>query len=329
MARYGAAIIGSGSYAPDRILTNHDLEQMVETSDEWIRTRTGIRERHIAADDEPTSAIACRAAEKALKAASVNPSDLDMIIVATLSPDNVFPNTGCQLQNRLGAHGAAAFSIEAACSGFLYAAQIAADMIRSGTASCALVVGAEKLSAYVDWTDRSTCVLFGDGAGAAIIKQVPATEDCFLASELGADGKYKELLQIPAGGTEMPLTHDILDQRLQYIKMSGREIFKLAVNAMTSASEKVLKQADISIDDVRWLVPHQANNRIITAVGKRLGIDEERVFINVDRYGNTSAATIPIAVDEIVRGGQVSKGDYLLLTAFGGGLTWGSLLVRW
>ncbi len=329
MERYGITIAGTGSYAPERVLTNHDLEQMVETSDEWIQTRTGIRERHIAGPDQATSDLAAEAARRALENAGVAADDLDLIIVATLSPDNPFPNTACHVQRKLAAPNAACFSLEAACSGFLYALEVGSSMLRGGGYRNALIVGAEKMSTYVDWEDRNTCVLFGDGAGAVVLKRVEADLDSLLACHLGADGRFTDLLHVPAGGSAMPLTAERLDDRLQYIKMNGREIFKLAVNAMVEACGTVLDKAGIGIDQIRWLVPHQANTRIIQAVGKRLNIAEERVFMNLSRYGNTSAATIPLCLDEIARNGQVQSGDYVLLTAFGGGLTWGSLLLRW
>lgn len=329
MGQYGVRIVGTGAYAPPKVLTNHDLEEMVDTSDEWIVARTGIRTRHIADDDQPTSALAYEASVKALDAAGMTAGEIDLIIVATLSPDCVFPNTGCFLQRKLGATKAACFGLEAACSGFVYGFQVAAGMLQSGMFENALVVGAEKLSAVTDWTDRTTCVLFGDGAGAVVLRRVPIEKNALLACKLGADGEFAELLGIPAGGTAMPLTRERLDERLNYIQMKGLEIFKLAVNAMVESCETVMAEAGVSIDQVRWLVPHQANTRIILGVGKRLDIPTERVYMNLDRYGNTSAATIPIALDEIVRGGLVAADDYLLLTAFGGGLTWGALLLRW
>jgi 3-oxoacyl-[acyl-carrier-protein] synthase-3 len=329
MDYYGVEIAGTGSYVPARVLTNRDLEKLVDTTDQWIVERTGIRERRIAADDEPTSAMAACAATQALTHAGVPAAELDLIIVATLSPDTPFPNTGCHVQKRLEAANAACFSIEAACSGFIYALKIGADMVRCGGFKKVLVVAAEKLSMFVDWTDRGTCVLFGDGAGAAVLRRVPRENDSLLATRLGSDGNYADLLNVPAGGSLMPITHERLDQRLNFLKMSGREVFKLAVNAMVDASEHVLMRAEVRIDQVRWLVPHQANMRIISGVGKRLGIPDERVYVNLDRFGNTSAASIPIALDEIVRAGKIQRGDYVLMTAFGGGLTWGSALLRW
>jgi 3-oxoacyl-[acyl-carrier-protein] synthase-3 len=329
MERYGVAIAATGSYVPDRILTNQDLEKMVDTSDEWIRTRTGIRERHIAAADEPCSALAAEAARRALAAAGMEAADLDLVLVATFTGDCVFPNAACFVQERIGARQAACFSLEAACSGFIYGFEVAANLLRSGGYRTALLVGAEKITAFTDWADRNTCVLFGDGAGAVVLKRVPAKEDSLVASKLGADGRYTELLHIPAGGSALPVSAAALAARDVYIKMEGREVFKLAVNAMVSACEEVLQKASVPIEQVRWLVPHQANQRIISSVGKYLGMPEERVYVNVDRFGNTSAASIPLALDELVRGGQVQRGDYLLFTAFGGGLTWGALLVRW
>jgi 3-oxoacyl-[acyl-carrier-protein] synthase-3 len=329
MEHFGVTIAGTGHYVPERVLTNLDLEKMVDTSDEWIRTRTGICERHIAADDQPTSVLAFEASKRALQAAGLAAEDLDLIIVATLTPDTQFPNTACHLQRRLGAAGAACFSMEAACSGFLYAFETAAGLMSRGRYRHALIVGAEKLTSIVDWTDRNTCVLFGDGAGAMVLSQCPEEQSCLVASSLGSDGNYSDLLHVPGGGTAMPMTQEVLEQGQNFLKMNGREIFKLAVNAMVTSSQDVMSESQIGIDQVRWLVPHQANTRIILAVGKRLGIPEERVYMNLERYGNTSAATLPICLDEIARGGKVQSGDYLLLTAFGGGLTWGGLLVRW
>ncbi|OGV63163.1 MAG: 3-oxoacyl-ACP synthase [Lentisphaerae bacterium RIFOXYB12_FULL_65_16] len=329
MDYFGVEIAGTGSYVPARVLTNHELEKMVDTTDQWIVERTGIRERRIAAADEPTSALAYHAATQALTHAGVPAEELDLIIVATLSPDTPFPNTGCHLQKRLNAPNAACFSLEAACSGFIFALKVGADMVRCGGFKKVLVVAAEKLSMFVDWTDRGTCVLFGDGAGAVVLRRVPREGDSLLATRLGSDGNYADLLNVPAGGSLMPITHERIDQRLNFLKMSGREVFKLAVNAMVDASEGVLAHAEVRIDQVRWLVPHQANMRIISGVGKRLGIPNERVYVNLDKYGNTSAASIPIALDEIVRAGKVQRGDYILMTAFGGGLTWGSALCRW
>jgi len=329
MSSHGVIIAGTGSYVPERVLTNADLEKMVETTDEWIRTRTGIEERHIARPDEPCSAIACEAAKHALAAANLAPDALDLIIVATFTGDKTLPNTGCYLQHRLGAVNAACFSMEAACSGFIYGLEVGANLARSGGYRHVLVVGAEKVSSVVDWTDRNTCVLFGDGAGAVVLKRVPAGRDCLLAVKLGSDGRYTELLHTPAGGSLNPLTPELVAQRANCIKMEGREIFKLAVNAMCDASRTAMEQAGITADQIRWVIPHQANRRILSSVGKYLGVPEEKVYVNINRFGNTSAASIPLALDELVRSGQVQPGDLLLLTAFGGGLTWGAAVVKW
>ncbi len=329
MPLHGVKIIGTGSCLPEKILTNHDLEKLVETSDEWITERTGIKERRVSAIDEPTSMLAEKAARRAMEMAEVTADELDLIICATMTPDTRMPNMGCQVQARLGAKGCPAFSIEVACSGFLYALKIASDMIRCGTFRTVLVVAAEELSKVTDWTDRNTCVLFGDGAGAVVLRQVPAAQTTIISSTIGADGRHVDLLIIPAGGTRMPLTTELLEQHMDCIKMSGKEVFKLAVENMLGSCQRVLKEAGLTVNDLRWLVPHQANTRIIQAIGKRLEIADEKVFVNLDKYGNTSAATIPIALDEIVRSGRLQHGDNVLLTAFGGGLTWGAMILRW
>ncbi len=329
MQHHGVTIAGTGSYVPARVLTNHDLAKMVETSDDWIRTRTGIEERHIAAADEPTSALAYEAACRALDAAGMKAEELDYILVATFTGDNIFPNTGCYLQKRLGAFNAAAVSIEAACTGFLYGLELAANLIRSGNYRNILLVGAEKISSLVDWTDRNTCVLFGDGAGAVVLKQTTPGHDCLKSVKLGADGRYTDLLRTAAGGSMKPLTVEDVASHQNCIKMEGREVFKLAVNAMVGSSRAVMEKAGITHDDIRWVIPHQANLRIISSVGKYLEVPEDKVYINIQRYGNTSAASIPIALDEIVRSGQVKRGEYLLLTAFGAGLTWGASVIKW
>ena len=329
MRSFGVQLAGTGSYVPARVLGNAELERIVDTTDEWITTLTGIRERHIAAPEEATSDMAAAAARQALEAAGMRPEELDLIIVPTLTPDQPLPNTACFVQKKLGAANAACFSIEAACSGFIYGLEIGASLVRSGAHKNVLIAAAEKLSALTDYTDRTTCVLFGDGAGAVVLRQVPAAEDCFMASHIGADGSYTDLLQVPAGGTAMPITHERLDQKLHLIKMEGREVFKLAVNAMVSAANTTLAEAGIGIEQVRWLIPHQANTRIIDGVGKRLGLGEDRVYVNIARYGNTSAASIPLALDELVRKGLVRRGEYVLMVAFGGGLTWGAALIRW
>ena len=325
----GIKIVGTGSYLPDKVITNHDLEEMVDTSDEWIRARTGIETRHIAAPDEPSSALGAAAALRALEAADMAPKDIDLIIVATITPDKIFPNTGCFVQKRIGASRATCFSVEAACSGFVYILAIGAAMIQTGIYKNALLIGAEKLSSFINWDDRATCVLFGDGAGAMIIKASDDEENSYIGSRMGSDGNYTDILHIPGGGTYAPFSQDVLNKNLQFLDMSGQEVFKLAVNSMVMAANQVLEQSGISIDLIKWLIPHQANTRIISSVAKRLDLSEERAYVNVNKYGNTSGATIPIALDELVRKDMIEKGDYLLLVAFGGGLTWGANLIRW
>ena len=327
--RVGVRITGTGSYLPKKVLTNCDLEKMVDTSDEWIRSRTGIEERHIAADDEPSSALGAKASLKALEAANRTPNEIDMIIVATITPDKIFPNTACYIQNRIGASRATCFSVEAACSGFVYILSLGASMIQSGHCKNVLLVGAEKLSSIINWEDRSTCVLFGDGAGAVILEACDPEDNSYLFSELGSDGKYADILHVPGGGSLHPFLDSVLKNNLHYLAMSGQEVFKMAVMTMVSSANSVLSKSGLSIDSIRWLIPHQANERIISSVAKRLGLSENRAFSNLGKYGNTSGATIPIALDEIVRGGLVEKGDYLLTVAFGGGLTWGANLLKW
>ncbi len=329
----GIKIIGTGSYAPERILTNHDLEKIVDTSDEWIRTRTGIEERHIAADDESASDMASHACLRALESSGTSPDEIGMIIVATVCPDYPFPSTACVLQRKLKVPpGAICFDMQAACSGFLYALDVVNSMVKTHPSlKKALVVGVEKITMLTDWEDRNTCVLFGDGAGAVVLEARKDSSDSggIVASKLAADGNFTDILIVKAGGSVMPITKEVIDQRLHYIRMEGQEVFKQAVNAMVGASREVMEEAGISSSELRWLIPHQANRRIIEAVGKRLNLTEKNVFINVSRYGNTSAASIAIALDEIARGGKVERGEYLLLTAFGAGLTWGATLLRW
>jgi len=326
----GIKIRGTGSYAPEKVWTNADLEKMVETNDEWIRTRTGICQRHIAAPEQACSDLAEQAARKALAMANVDPADLSAIIVATISPDHVFPSTACLLQHRLGAVKAFGFDLEAACSGLLYSLETARGLMSVNSKyKYVLVIGAEKLSALVNWEDRNTCVLFGDGASALVLENCPDEEDSFLATDLGADGNSLDILSLPAGGSRNPASAQTVADKMHYIHMAGRDVFKLAVNAMVSSCKKVLEEANVSIDQVRWLIPHQANERIMKAVAQRLPMEEERVFMNIGKYGNTSAASIGICIDEMMRSGQVEKGDYVLLTAFGGGLTWGAILIKW
>lgn len=324
---YCCRIAGVGSYLPSKVITNMDLEQKVNTSDEWITERTGIKERRIASENEPTSQLAYKASLKALEQAHVAPEQVDLIIVATVTPDMIFPSTACILQSKLGAWRAAAFDIEAACSGFLYALEIGGQFIRTGTYETVLVVGAEKLSTIVDWDDRNTCVLFGDGAGAVVLKR--EGEGCLWHVYLGADGRKADLLKVPAGGSLLPVSEFTLKNKLHYIRMDGRETFKHAVQAMSSAALKVLEQAGKKISDVKCIIPHQANRRIIDAVAERIGAKPEQVFINLDRYGNTSAASVAIALDEAIRTERIKKGDLVLLVAFGAGFTWAAALIEY
>ena len=322
-------IAGTGSYVPERLLTNADLEGMVETSDEWIRTRTGIEERHIAAPEQATSDLAFQAAQRALESAGISADELGLIIVGTVTPDHFFPNTACILQQKLGAANAFCFDIEAACSGLLYAMTVADSLLKTkGALKYALVIGAEKLSGLVNWQDRNTCVLFGDGAGAVVLK-VTDVDRGIIGSELRSDGVHTSLLKAEAGGSRLPLTAENINDNLQCISMAGREVFKLAVNAMVDSSLKVLAEHNMSAADLRWIVPHQANARIIKAVAQRLEASEEQVYMNVNRYGNTSSASIGLCLDEMNRKGLVKPGDKVLLTSFGAGMTWGSLLIQW
>jgi 3-oxoacyl-[acyl-carrier-protein] synthase-3 len=321
-------ILGTGKYVPDRILTNRDLEQMVETNDEWIVTRTGIRERHIADESQATSDLAYEAAVRALEAANLAPEDLDLIIVATITPDMFFPSTACILQDRLGARRAAAFDLSAACSGFIYSLATATGMLKSGMYRNALVVGAECLSRITDYTDRNTCILFGDGAGAVVLGEVPEGRG-FRSFELGADGSGGPLLKLAGGGSRLPASAETVESKAHYIHMAGNEVFKFAVRIMGSAAEDALRKAGLDKKDVDLLVPHQANIRIIQAALSRLELPEEKCMINLDRYGNASAASIPIALAEAVEQGRVSEGDCLVLVGFGGGLTWGASVLIW
>ncbi len=325
-------IAGTGSYLPERILTNADLQHMVDTSDEWITTRTGIKERRIAAEGQSTSDMAAEAARRAMESANVTADDLDLIIVATVSPDMFFPATACLVQDKIGARNAIAFDISAACSGFLFAMQVARHFINTGNRRTVLVIGAEKLSSLVNWDDRNTCVLFGDGAGAAVLKRIDNGGDQpgrVVSTVMGTDGSLAHLLRVPGGGAACPITPDNADQRLNTIHMEGRETFKHAVTRMCHASEEALAKAGLKASDVTLLIPHQANHRIISAIGERLGVPAERTFVNLDRYGNTSAATIPIALDEARRSGRLKRGDIVLLVAFGGGFTWASSVIAW
>jgi 3-oxoacyl-[acyl-carrier-protein] synthase-3 len=324
-----AKIVGTGSMVPRRVLTNQDLEKMVETSDEWITTRTGIRERHIARADEKFSDLATEAAQRALKRAHVAPEDLDMVLVGTVSADMLFPSSACQIQHNIGAKRAAAMDLSAACTGFLYGLHNADGLIQSGKAQNVLLVGGEILSRYVDWTDRSTCVLFGDGAGAVVL-QATRGDHGVLGTSMKSNGEYGRFICMPGGGSSRPANDPTsIEERLPFIKMMGNETFKVAVRAMADVSEEVLKEQGFTHEDIQLFLPHQANERIIDAVGKQLKIDPAKVFKNIERYGNTSAASIPIALDECARSGRMKPGDLVLMAAFGAGLTWGAALVRW
>jgi 3-oxoacyl-[acyl-carrier-protein] synthase-3 len=315
-------IAGTGSYLPERVVTNQELEATVDTTDEWIRTRTGIEQRHIAADDETTSDLAYHASLAAMDAAGVVPHEIDMIVVGTCTPDLVFPNVACLLQERLGIGGGPAFSVEAACSGFMYAFSVADQFIRTGTIRRALVVGAETMSRIVDWTDRETCVLFGDGAGAVVIEA--SEEPGTIYSNLGADGKYKNMLY-----AEMGISKKSTVPAAAFIRMNGNDVFKMAVRTLERMVDQVIEENDIKQGDIDWFVPHQANLRIINATAKRLKIPMERVVLTVAQHGNTSAASVPMALDTAVQDGRIKRGDLLLLEAFGGGFTWGASLIRY
>ena len=328
---HSVTISGTGSYVPKKVLTNQDLEAIVDTSDEWISSRTGIKERRIASGTQSTSDLATEAAKAAMLDANVSGEELDLIIVATISPDTFFPATACYVQNNIEATNALCFDVSAACSGFLYAMQIAESLISSGQRKNALIIGAEKLSSMVDWEDRNTCVLFGDGAGAVVltINENNGKGRKLLSSSLGSDGRQADILHVPGGGSACPITPDNADQKLNTIRMQGREVYKYAVNVMRNAGEDVLQKHGLSSDDVDMLIPHQANLRIIEAITDRMGISSEKTFINLTKYGNTSAAAIAIALDEANKTKSIKEGDTVLLVAFGAGLTWASYLLKW
>jgi len=324
----GCAITGIGSYVPERVLTNADLEKIVKTTDEWIITRTGIKERRMAAEGEHTSTMAVKAAHRALEQAGLAAADLDLIVVATISPDMPFPATACLVQRELGATKAAAFDLEAACSGFIYAIEIGRAFIASGVYENILVIGAEKLSSIIDWEDRNTCVLFGDGAGAAVLQRREGARGV-LATRLGSDGTKADILAMPGGGSRRPATVDSVNERIHFLKMEGKEVFKAAVNAMTGAARDVLERSGVGIEGIKCIIPHQANQRIISAIGERLGAREDQVFINLQKYGNTSAASVVVALDEALQTGKIQRGDKILIVAFGAGLTWGATVLEW
>jgi 3-oxoacyl-[acyl-carrier-protein] synthase-3 len=322
-------LVGTGRCTPEKVLTNADFERMVDTSDEWIQERTGIRERHISDDSETVARLSKVACDQVLDAAHLKPTDVDAIVLATATPDRLLPSTACDLQAELGAENAAAFDISAGCSGYLYALSVAEGMVLAETAENILVVGGERLSRITDYSDRGTCILFGDGAGATLVRPSKKGKRGILSKYLKSDGTLGELLFRPGGGGIHPPDEQLLKDRSYYIKMAGREVFKSAVLSMAEACDEALKRAGLTGEDVDILIPHQANIRIIEATAKHAGIPREKVYVNIDRYGNTSAASIPIAFDECVRSGRIKKGTLVLLVAFGGGFTWASMVVRW
>lgn len=324
-------IIGTGSYVPERVITNFDLEAIVDTSDEWIRERTGIKERRIAHEDVPVSHLAFGAAERALKDAMIDPLDIDLIILGTVTPDMQMPSAACMVQQKLGAERAAAFDISAACSGFLYALAIGDQFIRTGTYKKVLVIGADMFSKIVDWSNRDTCILFSDGAGAMVLEAAPnsTTHRIVKSTHLFSDGRHGDKLYIPGGGSLNPTSHDTLSQDMHYVKMRGNEVFKVAVKAMTDAAKEALKHNGLTTDDIDLVVPHQANIRIMEAIANKLSIPMEKVMVTVDYYGNSSAATVPTAFDKAVKTGKLQEGDTALAVAFGAGFTWASAIIQW
>lgn len=327
MTLQNAGILGMGHAYPDGILTNADLEKLVETNDEWITTRTGIKQRHKAAPDEYTSQFGVKAALQALERANLKPEDIDIIICATTTPDQIMPSTGALIQAQIGATNAAAMDVFAACSGFLYGITMVESMIRTGQIKYALVIGAEVLTKYVDYTDRTTCVIFGDGAGAAVLGPVPEGKG-ILATKIRSDGRYEEQLYAPGGGTKLGTTHETIDNREHFFKMKGNELFKVAVRSMADISAEMVEKAGYKVEDIDLVIPHQANQRITDAVASRLGVPEEKVYSNIAEMGNTSSASIPIAMDECIQSGRIKEGSLVLLTAFGGGVTWGGTVIR-
>ena len=325
----GVTIAGTGSYLPEKVLTNDDLSKIVETSDEWIVTRTGIKERRIAADDEFTSHLGSKAALKALEQAQMDAEQVELIIVATITPDTLTPATACYIQQQIGAPKAVAFDISAACSGFLYAMKLAKRLIESRAFSNALIIGAEKLSSFVNWEDRTTCVLFGDGAGAAVLRASGPNDGRILSTDIGTDGAQTHLLNIPGGGSACPITLQNANEHLATLAMLGKEVFKHAVTRMKNSANCVIEKAGLKPEDITLVIPHQANLRIIDAIASRLDVDNEKVFVNLHKYGNTSAAAIAIALDEAHRSGKIQRGDHIIMVAFGAGLTWAAAAIEW
>lgn len=330
---FAARIIGTGSAFPEKVLTNDDIAKMVETSDEWIRERTGIRERHVADLGNPAeqnSSLGFRAAQRALEMAGKKPEDIDAIFYATCTPDTLIPSTACWVQQKLGAMNAWAVDLNAACSGFVFALATADQYMRSGQIKTALVIGSDVLSAFTNWEDRNSCILFGDGCGAAVVQRTSADDEHrILSSHMRTDGNLWELFHILAGGSNLEVTPERYELKHHKMQMKGREIFKVAVKTLSEFAERALEANGLTKDDVSWVIPHQANLRIIEGVAKRLDLPMEKMIVNIDRYGNTSAATVPTALDEAVRDGRIKKGDIVLLDVFGAGLTYGSILIRW
>ncbi|MGR3310195.1 MAG: beta-ketoacyl-ACP synthase III [Candidatus Brocadiales bacterium] len=322
------SIVGTGSYLPEKVLTNHQLEKLVDTSDEWITKRTGIKERRIVDNGLATSDLATKAALLAIEDAGVSPKDIDLIITSTITPDMLFPSTSCHVQEKIGATHAGAFDMLAACAGFVYALSIGQCYISSMVADTVLVIGAECLSKITDYTDRTSCILFGDGAGATIIQKSTGQHE-ILATYLGADGSHAGILTLPAGGSKMPTSYQTIDERMHFIKFRGKEVFKLAINTLTGLIKDTIEKCGLTVDDVDLFIPHQSNFRIIEATMEKLGVPMEKAYFNIDRYGNTSSASIPIAIDEASKNGRLKHGDVVLLAAFGGGLTWSSSVIRW
>ena len=323
MLKKYSKIIGTGGYLPKKVLTNKDLEKMVETDDQWIRDRTGIEQRHIAEDSQTTSDLAYEASILALEMAGIKAEELDMIIVATTTPDKIFPSTATILQQKLGNKGAPAFDIQAVCTGFIYALSVADQFVKTGMSKKVLVVGAETLSRITNWTDRNTCVLFGDGSGAVVLES--STEPGILSTHIHADGQYEELLHVPSGISKVAQTDDIAERTMN---MKGSEVFKVAVNTLSSIAKETLEANNLKKEDLDWLVPHQANLRIIKATAKKLSLDESHTVVTVNKHANTSSASVPLALNEAVRDGRIKRGELLLLEAFGGGFTWGSALIK-
>jgi 3-oxoacyl-[acyl-carrier-protein] synthase-3 len=326
--RVRAAIIGTGSYVPERVLTNFDLEKMVDTTDEWIFTRTGIRQRRIVSEGQVTSDLGAEACRRALADAKVSPDEVSLLIVATITPDYIFPSTACMIQQKIGAKATGGFDLSAACAGFLYGLILGARLIEADPSQTVLVAGAETLTRITDYTERSSCILFGDGAGAAVLR---ASSDGrgVLASDCGVDGSGGDFMKLPAGGSAAPATEETVRKRLHYMQINGRETFRFAVVKMAELVESAVKRSGLTMRDVSLIVPHQVNSRILRAAGERLGVGMEKIYTNIERYGNTSAASVPIALDEAAREGRIRRGDIVVLVAFGGGLSWSSTVVRW